>query len=181
MNKSHPRAGGQSQRRVPHCQTDAEIQYLLRAEEEILRAISNRAPVLEILNEICTALDCTIGNIVSLICLPEDDATTAVEIARNAALFGLCTFCYEGIVTGKDELLGTLEMYCAVPRGPSANEVQLIERAACRVAIAIKLDTEARHNINGFAPETQSSRENMHTTPVYLNGSRSAPILPRNQ
>jgi hypothetical protein len=154
---------------VAHFHAGDEVQYLLRAEEQILHAISARAPVSEILNEICIALDRQIGNMVSLISLPEDDATTVVEVARNAALFGLYAFCSEGIVAENDEVLGSLEMYCTVPRRPSANEVALIERAKCLVAIAIKRDIDAIHNNRGPASESQSRPEHMGSGPVYLN------------
>jgi hypothetical protein len=39
-------------------------------------------------------------------------------------------------------------MYSSVPRKPSAKELQLIERARCLAAIAIKLDKEADHQGN---------------------------------
>jgi len=68
---------------------------------------------------------------VSLISLPEDDATSPTEIAQNAALFGLYLFLSAGIVAESGEELSCLEMYCSVPRSPSASEFQLIERAKC--------------------------------------------------
>jgi hypothetical protein len=169
MNKFQHRTPDRSQKRMAHCHSCAEVQYLLGSEEQILQAISSHAPLPEVLDGICCALDCQIGSVVSFVSLPGDDAGEIAEIASMAPLCDVHPFCSEGIVTENDELLGSLEMYCAVPRGPSANEVQLIERAACLVAIAIKLDIEARHDINGFAPKSQSARENMHTAPVYLN------------
>jgi hypothetical protein len=148
MNKSHSRPRDRSQKRMPHCHSDDKIQYFLKAEEQLLQSISTRAPLPGILNGICSALDCQIGNVVSLISLPGDDASELAAIAMNAALFGLYTFCSEGVVAENDELLGSLEMYCSVPRSPSASEFQLIERAKCLAAIAIKLDNEAAHKGN---------------------------------
>jgi hypothetical protein len=169
MNKPYSRTQDRSRIRSAPSQSGDEIQYLLRAEEQILHAIAAHVPVLDILNEICIALDCQIGNMVSLISLPEDDAAFAVEIARNAAFFGLHTFCSEGIVADNDEVLGFLEMYCTVPRRPSANEVELIERAKCLIAIAIKCEIGATHNDRGFALERPSRQETMPKEPVYLN------------
>jgi hypothetical protein len=120
-----------------------KIQYLLGAEEQLLQAISSHAPLPEILNGICSALDCQIGNVVSLIVLPGDDASDLVAIATNAAQFGLHTFYSESIVAENGELLGALEMYGSVPRSPTAGECPLIERARCLAALAIKLDREA--------------------------------------
>ena len=131
-----------SQKHKTQCNFDNKIQYLLKTEEQLLQQISSRAPVPGVLNGICIALDCQIGNVVSLISLPADSESELGTIATNAALFGLFTFCSEGIVSENDELLGTLEMYCSVRRSPSAAEFQLIERAKCLAAIAIKLDKE---------------------------------------
>ena len=169
MNKSYSRLRNSSRKRLTRSHSSDEIQYLLRTEEQILQAISARAPVSDILNEICIALDCQIGNMVSLISLPADDAESLVAVAQNAALFGLHAFYSEGIVTENDEVLGSLEMYCSVARIPSANEVELIERAKCLVALAIQRDIEASHNANGFAAEDQLGRQNIRTGPVYLN------------
>jgi len=131
-----------SQKRNTHRNCDNKIQYLLDTEEQLLQQISSRAPVPGVLNGICIALDCQIGNVVSLISLPEDGSSEVGAIATNAALFGLFTFCSEGIVAENDELLGTLEMYCSVRRSPTAAEFQLIQRAKCLAAIALKFDKE---------------------------------------
>jgi hypothetical protein len=72
----------------------------------------------------CNALDCQIGNVVSFISLPGNDAKELAAIALKAEVFGLYTFCSEGVVAENDELLGSLEMYCSVPRSPSAAEYQ---------------------------------------------------------
>jgi hypothetical protein len=145
MDKYDSGSRDRPQKCKAHRNFDDKIQYLLSAEEQLLQSISTDAPLPEVLNGICSALDCQIGNVVSLISLPGDDASDLAEIAMNAALFGLYTFCSEGVVAENDELLGSLEMYCNVPRSPSASEFQLIERAKCLAAIAIKLDKEADH------------------------------------
>jgi hypothetical protein len=131
------------QKRKAPRDSDDEIQYLLNAEEQLLQSISARSPLPQVLNRICGALDCQIGGVISLICLASDDARDAAAIGTNAALFGLCTFYAEPVVAENDELLGCLDMYSSVPRKPSAKELQLIERARCLAAIAIKLDKEA--------------------------------------
>jgi hypothetical protein len=115
-----------------------DIQYLLRAEEQLLQSISGRAPLPEVLCKICDALDSEIGNMISLIALPNDDATGIAAIAKSAKLFGLYKFCSADVVGGNDELLGSLEMYCSVSRRPFLSEVRLIERATCLAAVAIQ-------------------------------------------
>jgi hypothetical protein len=132
-----------SQKHATDRNCDDKIQYFLRAEEQLFQQISSRAPLAGVLNGICIALDCQIGNLVSLISLPGDDANELGAIAANAALFGLYTFCSESIVSDNDEILGSLEMYCSERRSPSADELQLIERAKCLAAIAIKRQKDA--------------------------------------
>lgn len=127
--------GGTSQKRNIHRTLDGKTQYLLRAEGQLLQSISSHAFLQKVLNEICSALDLQIVNVVSLIILRGDDASELAAIAMNAALFGLCTFCSKGVVGENDEVLGFLEMYSCVGRGPDAGEIQLIERARCLAAI----------------------------------------------
>jgi len=83
--------------------------------------------------------------VVSLITLPDNDPGELADLAMNAARFGLHTFCSEGVMAENDDLLGFLEMYSSVPRDPTAEEVQLIERAKCLAAIAIEREDEAGH------------------------------------
>ena len=145
MNEYDFGSRDRSQKRKAHRNFDDKIQYLLTTEEQLLQSISTGAPLPRILNGICSALDCQIGDVVSLISLPGDDASELAAIAMNATLFGLHTFCSAGLVAENDEVLGSLEMYCSVPRSPSAREFQLIERGKCLAAIAIKLHNEAGH------------------------------------
>ncbi len=145
MNEYDFGSRDRAQKPQGHGNFDEKIQYLLGAEEQLLQSISARAPLPEVLNGICSALDRQIGNVVSLIYLPGDDASELAAIAMNATLFGLHTFCSAGLVAENDEVLGSLEMYCSVPRSPSAREFQLIERGKCLAAIAIKLHNEAGH------------------------------------
>ena len=148
MNEYDFGSRDRSQKRKVHRKFNEKSQYLLSAEEQLLQSISARAPLQEVLNGICSALDCQIGHVVSLISLPGDDASELAAIAMNAALFGLYTFWSEGVVAENDELLGSLEMYCCVPRSPSLEEFQLIERTKCLAAIAINRHNEEGHHGN---------------------------------
>ena len=126
-----------------HRHFDDEMNYLLSGEEQLLQSLTTHAPLTKVLNRICSALDSQIGNVVSLISLPGDDPGDHAAIGMAAARFGLHPFCSEGVVAKNDEVLGSLEMYCCVPRSPTAREFQLIERAKCLAVIAIKFDKEA--------------------------------------
>jgi hypothetical protein len=169
MNEYEFGSRDRPQERKAHRSFDGKIQYLLCAEEQLLQSISARAPLPEILNGICSALDCQIGNVVSLISLPGDDASELAAISMNAELFGLYTFCSEGVVAEKGELLGSLEMYCSVSRGPSASEFQLIERAKCLAAIAIKLAKEADHRSKCGMRGNWPARGRVLEWPVSIN------------
>ncbi|MGB2672147.1 MAG: hypothetical protein WBH24_05110 [Candidatus Acidiferrum sp.] len=149
--------------------SESRIQYVLNAEAKILQAISARAPVPAILNEVCCALDCQMGNMVSLISLPEDETTSVAEIARSAALFGLYIFFSAGIFAESGEELGSLEMYCCNRRNPSRHEIHLIERAACLAAIAIERDEKTAPQADGGIPMRCPSRRNVPGWPASMN------------
>jgi GAF domain-containing protein len=143
MNERDFRLGGPPQERNAHRGLDGKIAYLFTAEEQLLQSISAHSSLAKILNEICIALDCQIGNIVSLITLGEDRLGELTGIAMNAARFGLHTFFSEGVTKENDELLGFLMIYCSVPRDPTRRELQLINRAKILAAIAIQREEEA--------------------------------------
>jgi hypothetical protein len=136
----------------PHCDSGTEVQYLLKAEEQLLHSISARIPLAEILRKICSALNFEMGNMVSLVSLSNDDASFLANIVKSAAIFGLHKFCSAIVVGGNDELLGSIEMYCCVRRRPFLGEVRLIERATCLAAIAINRHNEAGHGGGGSGP-----------------------------
>jgi hypothetical protein len=147
MNKHH--LGSQGSQREVHRADDDKIQSPLGAEEEqLLRLMSAGAPLRRVLDGICSALDCQIGNVVSLISLPEDDSAEGTTIVTNAARFGLHAFCSEGVIAGNRQLLGSLEMYSCESRSPTPRESQCIERARCLASIAIKRHNKAARQSN---------------------------------
>ncbi len=169
MNEYDSGRRNRAEERQAHGNSDDKIQYSWKAEERLLQSISNRAPLPKVLNEICSALDCQIGNVVSLISLPGDDAGELAAIAMNATLFGLHTFCSKGIVAENEELLGFLEMYSGIARCPTADEIQFIERAKCLAAIAIERHNEAgRHGRRGLS-RNRPVRGRVIEWPVSMN------------
>ena len=169
MNEYHSRSRDGSQILRRRSGSDDTIQYSLPGEEQLLQSISARAPLSEVLDRICSAIDSQIGNMVSLISLPGDDVTDHAEIARIAALFGLHAFCSSRVVAENDELLGTLEMYSCVPRSPSAREFRLIERATCLAAIAIRRHDAANQHSYGRIPWNRPVRGRVLEWPVSTN------------
>jgi hypothetical protein len=132
----------------PHRDSGGEVQYLLRTEEQLLHSISARMPLEAILHKICAALNSEIGNVISLISLPDDDPIGLATIVKSAGVFGLHKFCSASVVGGNDETLGSIEMYCCIPRRPFLNEISLIERATCLAAVAIKRQSDTGSPLN---------------------------------
>jgi hypothetical protein len=169
MNESEFRSLAKWQVSVPSRYSENRIQYLLETEEQILRSISARVPISRILNDICDALDCEIGNMVSLISVPDDNAISGVEVLHSAVLFGLYRFFAVVIVENNGEELGSLEMYCCVSRNPSPREFQLIERAVCLAAAAIKRHREIIDGGNCRIHGVRSARGYVPETPTSMN------------
>jgi hypothetical protein len=169
MDESEFRSLAKWQVSVPPRYSEDRIQYLLKAEEQILQLISARAPISKILNDICHALDCQIGNMVSLISMPDNNASSGAEVSRSAALFGLYIFFSVVIRAENEEPLGSLEMYCCVSRNPSPREFQLIERAVCLAEAAIKRHRETIDGGNCRMPSVRSARGYVPETPTAMN------------
>jgi len=169
MNEYHSRSRAGSQILRLRRSSNDKMQYLPRAEEQLLQSIPARTPLLQALDGICRAINSQIGNIVSLISLPGNDVTEHAEIARIAGLLGLHAFCSADVVAGNDELLGSLEMYCCVPRSPSVWEFQLIKRATCLAAIAIKHHHAANHHGYGCIHGNRTMRGRVLEWPLSMN------------
>jgi hypothetical protein len=144
MNKPGHGSGENSQQGGALRHSGESVQYVLEAERQILQLISARVPVVKILNEICYALDRQIGNMVSVVSLPDGNCIGTAEIAESAALLGLHVFFSAGIADDSGENLGTLEMYSIVSRQPTAQELPLIARALCLAAVAIACRLKSR-------------------------------------
>jgi len=169
MDESEFRSLAKWQVSVPPRYSENRIQYLLKTEEQILQSISARAPISKILDDICNALDCQIGNTVSLISVPDNNVMSAAEVSRSAALFGLHIFLSVVIAAESVEEFGSLEMYCCVSRKPSPREFQLIERAVCLAAVAIKRHRETIDGGNCRMHGVRSARGYMPETPTSMN------------
>lgn len=164
MDEYRSRRSDCSQEPQPSPNSEQGIQFAPSLEKQLLQSISAHAPLPEILNQICSALNCQIGNVVSLISLTGDDASKRTGIARSAALFGLYVFCTEDVVGENNELLGFLVMYSWISRDPSVSEFQWIERAKCLAALAIKRDIEVCHHAHGSIQENAQASQCAHRT-----------------
>src|SRR5690348_17582183 len=84
MDEYRSRRSDCSQEPQPSPNSEQGIQFAPSLEKQLLQSISAHAPLPEILNQICSALNCQIGNVVSLISLTGDDASKRTGIARSA-------------------------------------------------------------------------------------------------
>jgi hypothetical protein len=122
-------------------QCSGKKETLLRGEGSILESISMGAALPEVLNRLSAAIDVQIGNIVSVI-LPVDDQEHDLHALMQSALqFGMHVFWSADIPLRNEAVLGSLEMYCCIPRTPTLIELRLIERVTHLAAQAIQ-----RHN-----------------------------------
>jgi len=124
--------------RHEHLRNGDEVRFLLRGEKQILQSIAAGMPLPQLLNRICSALDCEIGNVVSLVSLLDEDAAELDATAKKARHLGLHMFCSIGVIAENGGLIGILEMYSCKPLGPSPQDLELVERAACLAAMAIE-------------------------------------------
>jgi len=119
-------------------QESDNMQTLFAGEGQLLELIVEGAPLQEVMDKLCTALDVQVGNVVSLILFPEDQEHTLHTVAQRAAKFGLSPFSCTAILSPSEEFFGTLEIYCCFRRKPDLSESKLIERAAHLAALAIQ-------------------------------------------
>ena len=129
-----------------HRQSSGEKQRALRQESIIHELISMGEPLPVVLNNLCTAVDLQIGNVVSVISLALNlkvDQTDSrmhnlQTVADSARQFGLHVFWSGSIALPGGDLLGSLEVYCRVSRAPTALELQLFDRVMHLAALAIQ-------------------------------------------
>lgn len=114
------------------------LQTLFMGEGQLLELIIEGAPLSQVMEKLCTALDVQVGNVVSWVLFPEDEEHSLHTIAQSAAKFGLFPFSCNAIVSPSEEFFGTLEIYSCFPRKPNRIEFKLIDRAAHLAALAIQ-------------------------------------------
>jgi GAF domain len=119
-------------------QESHNVHTLLAGEGQLREMISAGAPLPQILDRVCTALDVRVGNVVSLVLLPDDEEHTLHTTAQSAAKFGLTAFSRMPILSPSEEFFGTLETYSRFSREATRNERASIERAAHLAALAIQ-------------------------------------------
>jgi len=120
-----------------HHRSSCKKQTDLLGEKYILELISAGESLPVVLNSLCTAIDLQIGNVVSVVLLPDDAERNLQAIAEGAQQFGLHVFWSASIPLRDENVLGSLEIYCCVPRMPSPFELRLIQRVTELAGLAI--------------------------------------------
>jgi hypothetical protein len=110
----------------------------LVGERHILELISLGAPLPGILNKLCMMIDVRIGNVVSIVSLPEASENHDCSMTRTALQVGLEVFSSCAILSPDNSFLGTLEIYGCDPRRPTLLEFHLINRVTQLASLALQ-------------------------------------------
>jgi hypothetical protein len=122
----------------PYQQCGDKRRSPLAEERHILELISLGAPLPGILNRLCAAIDVQIGDVVSLVLLPDWEENCLWSITQSAGQVGLHIFDSVDIFGRDMTLLGTLEIYGCDARLPTLDEYHLIGRVVHLAAIALQ-------------------------------------------
>jgi GAF domain-containing protein len=147
---------------------DSSRRGQLTGERQILELISLGAPLPSILNKLCTAIDLQIGNVVSLVLLPDRDENHRCSVSRSATQVGLHLFSSTGLYSRDMVFLGTLEIFGCDPRQPTQCECQLIELAVHLAVIALERQ-KAEENCEKPPSRSRSEIESALERPPYIN------------
>ena len=142
MSEHEPRAQRPLREMWPSSHSNDNTRSQLVGERQILELISMGAPTPTILNRLCAAVDVQIGDVVSLVFLPNGEENDLWSITQSAAQVGLNVFSTTNILAHDKTLLGTLEIYSCDPRRPTPNECHLIARVIHLAAIALQCREE---------------------------------------
>jgi len=107
-------------------------------ERQILELISLGAPLPGILNKLCMMIDVRIGNVVSIISLPDRAENHLCSMTQSALQVGLEIFSSSAILSPDRMFLGVLEIFGCDQRRPTMLECHLIDRITSLAALALQ-------------------------------------------
>jgi hypothetical protein len=107
-------------------------------ERQILELISLGAPLPGILNKLCMMIDVRIGNVVSIISLPDQAENHFCSMTHSALQVGLESFSSTEILSPDRIFLGMLEIFSCDLRRPTMLECHLIDRVTYLAALALQ-------------------------------------------
>jgi hypothetical protein len=107
-------------------------------ERQILELISLDAPRSGILNKLCMMIDVRIGDVVSIVSLPDEAESHLCSMTRSALQVGLEIFSSRAILSPDRLFLGLLEIFGCDLRRPTMLENHLIDRVTYLAALALQ-------------------------------------------
>jgi hypothetical protein len=107
-------------------------------ESQILELISLGAPLTGILNKLCMMIDVRIGDVVSMVSLPDDAQNHFCTMTHSALQVGLEIFSSTPILSPDKIFLGMLEIFGCDLRRPTMGEYHLIDRVTYLAALALQ-------------------------------------------
>jgi hypothetical protein len=110
----------------------------LVGESQILELISLAAPLPDILNKLCMMIDIGIGDVVSIVSLPDSAENHFSSVADSALQVGLEMFSSSAILSPDRVFLGMLEIFGCDLRRPTKVENNLIDRVRYLAALALQ-------------------------------------------
>src|SRR5580693_8942436 len=110
----------------------------LVGESQILELISLAAPLPDILNKLCMMIDIGIGDVVSIVSLPDSAENHFSSVADSALQVGLEMFSSSAILSPDRVFLGMLEIFGCDLRRPTIPENNLINRVTYLAALALQ-------------------------------------------
>jgi hypothetical protein len=121
-----------------HRQSTDNRRCQLVGERQILELISLGAPLPGILNKLCMMMDVRIGNVVSIITLPDQAENHFCSMTHSALQVGLEIFSSSAILSPDKIFLGMLEIFGCDRRRPTVLEYHLIDRVTYLAALALQ-------------------------------------------
>src|ERR1700683_4617713 len=110
----------------------------LVGERQILDLIPLGAPLPGILNKLLFMSDVPLGNVVSIVSLPEADENHSCSMTRSALQIGLEVFSSSPILASDATFLVTLEIFSCDTRRPTLLEYHLIKRVVHLASMALQ-------------------------------------------
>jgi hypothetical protein len=110
----------------------------LVGENQVLELISLAVPLPDILNKLCMMIDIRIGNVVSIVSLPDAAENHFSSMTDSALQVGLELFSSSAILSPDRVFLGMLEIFGCDLRRPTTVENKLIDRVRYLAALALQ-------------------------------------------
>ena len=137
-------------------------------ERQILELISLGAPLPGILNKLCMMIDVRIGNVVSIISLPDQAKNHFCSLTHSALQVGLEIFSSSAILSPDRIFLGMLEIFGCDQRRPTMLEYHLIDRVTYLAALALQRP-EPGERAEPLAPKPKAKQFGPLEKPPFIN------------